>query len=48
MAFSVKTADIPVLDEHDEQEATVTDQMLADPDCDMGNLVTTRAKTSVT
>ena len=34
-------ADIPVLGEHDEQEATVTDQMLADPDCDMGNLVTT-------
>ena len=34
-------ADIPVLGEHDEQEATVTDQMLADPDCDVGNLVTT-------
>ena len=34
-------ADISVLGEHDEQEATVTDQnlMLADPDCDMGNLV---------
>jgi ABC-type transport system involved in cytochrome bd biosynthesis fused ATPase/permease subunit len=31
--------DIPVLGEHDEQEATVTDQMLADPDCDVGNLV---------
>jgi ABC-type transport system involved in cytochrome bd biosynthesis fused ATPase/permease subunit len=31
--------DIPVLGEHDEQEATVTDQMLADPDCDIGNLV---------
>ena len=31
-------ADIPVL-EHDEQEATVTDQMLADPHCDMGNLI---------
>ena len=34
-------ADIPVLGEHDEPEATVTDQMLAVPDCDMGNLVTT-------
>ena len=34
-------ADIPVLGEHDEQEATVTDQMIADPDCNMGNLVTT-------
>ena len=33
-------ADIPVLGEHDEQEATVTYQMLADPDCDMGNVVT--------
>ena len=33
-------ADIPILGEHDEQEATVTDQMLADPNCDMGNLVT--------
>ena len=32
-------ADIPILDEHDEQEATVTDQMLAVPDCNMGNLV---------
>ena len=34
-------ADTPVLGEHDEQEATVTDQMLADPGCDMSNLVTT-------
>ena len=34
-------ADIPVLGEYDKQEATVTDQMLADPDCGMGNLVTT-------
>ena len=33
-------ADIPILGKY-EQEATVTDQMLADPDCDMGNLVTT-------
>ena len=33
-------ADIPILGEHDEQEATVTDQMLADPDCDMSNLMT--------
>ena len=32
-------ADIPVLGEHDEQEATVTDQMLADPVSDMGSLV---------
>ena len=31
--------DIPILGEHDEQEATVTDQMLAVPDCNMGNLV---------
>ena len=30
---------IPILGEHDEQEATVTDQMLAVPDCNMGNLV---------
>ena len=27
--------------EHDKQEATVTDQILADPDCDMDNLMTT-------
>ena len=33
-------ADIPVLGEH-EQKATVTDQMLADLHCDVGNLVTT-------
>ena len=40
-------ADIPVLGEHDEQEATVTYQMLADPHCDMGNLVTTRINESL-
>ena len=40
-------ADIPILGEHDEQEATVTDQMLADPDCDMGNLVTTPVNESL-
>ena len=34
-------ANIPVLSEHDEQEATVTDPILAHPHCDMGNLVTT-------
>ena len=39
--------DIPVLGEHDEQEATVTDQMLEDPDSDMGNLVTTSINESL-
>ena len=29
-------ADIPVIGEHDEKEATVTNQMLADSDCGMG------------
>ena len=31
--------DIPVLGERDKPEATVSDQMLSDPQSDLGNLV---------
>ena len=40
-------SDIPVLGEHDETEATVTDRMLGDPQSDVGDLVPSTSESTV-